>query len=465
MSSLARVFLSIAVIAALALWVMLPVRFDVVAPRLGSPAIAESGEAIDVEIVTSVPLWQPDWRIWLQSSQYKGEAAHRIKLAVNQRQSSIQKQILRVNAPSELPAGSYSLIVSDGTTEQLRAKAVHIIHEVPQQISIVQFADLPELGEKAKGDQRLQDIIDEINIVNPELVLMTGDIAYGGSWQQYRLLVQAMERINAPVIAAPGNHEYQGWAAFLTLVGSPHHSVKYGPYQIISLNSGHGRDQLTEAQYAWFQQAIADSDGQILLVQIHHPLFHRPDLRGFVGNHVSDMALAFKQLNVPIVLSGHWHGDAVYDDQGKERRDSWQFDGTPYVVTTAAGADLREKYATSPLHHGYRLIRLQKDVLLNYTYDMDGDGIRDATSSIPLGRLKAERQDATTIMVKNELNESFERALIRFIVPGHGNDLMPNTGSIVNQSVTYDATIYDVQFRLEQNSQQQISLINRANAL
>lgn len=466
MSALLRTMLSLVSLIAMALWVVMPFRFDVVTPRLGIPAIvqssAQTGNVFDVTIKTSVASLftgkTAAWQVWLQPWETTKDKPDRISLSVAHKTSSFQQDILHVNMPDKVPEGSYSLVISDGQTEQLRPRAVHVIGLVPPQISIVQFADLPELGEKAKGDQRLQEIIDEINIINPELVLMTGDIAYGGSWQQYQLLIKAMARINAPVIAAPGNHEYQGWAAFLTLLGSPYHSVRYGPYQIISLNSGHGRDQLTESQYAWLQQAIIKSAGRVPLVQLHHPLFRRPELHGTLGNHVPDLARTFQQLKVPIVLSGHWHGDAVYDEQGKERRDTWQFTGTPYVVTTAAGADLRKDYATSPMHHGYRLIRLQGDRLLNYTYDMDGDGQRDATSSIPLGKLTAVQQDTRTILVDNKLNEAFEHALVRFEVPGEVRELRPDTGTLVRVSRENGSTYYDVQLAIAPRSQQYVTL-------
>ena len=437
------------------LWVMLPVRFDVVAPRIGMPVIVKAGTTIEIKINSTLPFWRPQWQVHLALREQL------TPLEVTDLKINFNKQFVSVQIPETIGLASYSLVVSDGKNEIFRPKAVHVVSKFPDQISIVQMADLPTLG-RGDGDQRLQQIIDEINIINPNLVLMTGDIAYGGTWDQYHRLLAAMEKINAPVIAAPGNHEYEGWAGFLTLLGEPYHSVQFGHLQFISLNSGHGRDQLTESQYRWLETELDKLVGRIPIIQLHHPMHHRPDLRGYVATHVSHMVQAFKAMGVPIVLSGHWHGDAVYDENGNDRRDSWDFPGTPYVVTTAAGADLREKYSSSPLHHGYRLIYLDKGKLVSYTYDMDGDGQRDATSSIPMGKLRSVPQNNSSILVENELNESFSNARVQISIPGNNVNLVPDHGKLVNRYNYHDRSYYEVEFPLAANSKQRIELIDKS---
>jgi hypothetical protein len=445
--------ISFLIIVLIALWAMLPARFEVLGPRLGVPAIVRSGDALQVSIHTSIPLWRPHWQVWLE---HRGK---RVAIKDVLHKARFNTATLSFSVPATLNAGSYSLVVSDGSQEQRRPDAIHIVSHFPDAVSIVQLADLPTLGNH-DGDRRMQQLVDEINIINPDLVLMTGDVAYGGQWQQYRLLLAAMARINAPVIAAPGNHEYEGWAAYLTLLGTPYHRVSYGKLQIISLNSGHGRDQLTETQYAWLQDVFRHLDGRTPLVQLHHPVQHRAGLHGFVANHVQDMVEMFRASAVPIVLSGHWHGDAVYDETGQDRRDTWNFPGVPYVTTTTAGADLREDYASSPVHHGYRLIRLDHGKLVSYTYDMDGDGRRDATSSIPVGKLHSTQQDATGVKVINDLNEDFDSARVMIKVPGNQKDLRPDQGRLVEQYQQDDASVYVIEMPLPAQSQQEVHLLN-----
>lgn len=456
----AKTLASVAIVILIALWALLPTRFDVISPRLGMPAIVQGGDTVQLTLRTSTPLWRPDWRVWL------GRRGKRIPVTDTQIATQFTTATLSFSVPATLSAGAYSLIVTDGggDREQVRPKALHVVANFPDQVSIVQMADLPTLGGDGKGDRQFQQIINEINIINPNLVLMTGDVAYGGHWDQYKRLLAAMEDINAPVIAAPGNHEYEGWAGYLTLLGKPFHSVRYGKLEFINLNSGHGRDQLTETQYAWLQGTLQQRDGRIPVLQIHHPLFHRPSLHGFLVNHVHDVAALVKQSSVPIVLSGHWHGDAVYDDTGRDRRDTWDFPGTPYVVTTTAGADLRKAYASSPLHHGYRLIRLDHGKLVSYTYDMDGDGRRDPTSSIPVGKLRSAQPDSRSAWIENQLHEEFSHARAVIKVPCDEPGLVPDTGHIVERYQADNATIYVIELALPANSRREIHLRTKDQA-
>ena len=186
----------------MAMWVMLPTRFDVVAPRMGMPVIVNSGSTIEVRIRSTLPYRQVAWQVSLALRDQL------IPLEIIQQKTSFNKHLISVRLPESIDTTGYSLIVSDGEKKIIRPQAVHVVPGLSNQISIVQMADLPTLG-RGDGDQRLQLIIDEINIVNPNLLLMTGDIAYGGTWRQYHRLLAAMEKINAPIIVAPGNHEYE----------------------------------------------------------------------------------------------------------------------------------------------------------------------------------------------------------------------------------------------------------------
>ena len=98
-----------------------------------------------------------------------------------------------------------------------------------------------------------------------------------------------------------------------------------------------------------------------------------------------------EQHDVPMVLAGHWHGDALYDGEGVDRRDTWDFPGTKFVVTTTAGTDLRPEWSTAPARFGYRVVEVEGDQVRSYTYDVEGDGTRHFSASHPLGELEIER--------------------------------------------------------------------------
>jgi predicted phosphodiesterase len=448
-----KLALTIILIAVAAYWMMFPLRVEILTPRLGIPVITQAGERIQPVIKTSLPFFYPamQWRLSNGENQYplQSVSSH----------SGLATKVFDLQLPDNIPNGAYSLIADSGGGDFMeQRKTVHVIDSVPDDFSIVQLADLPTLGGNESGDALLQQIISEINIINPNVVLFTGDIAYGGGWDQYRRLIDSMAKVDAPVIAVAGNHEYEGWAGYLHYFVEPYHIVDYGPYAFISLNSGHSRDQMTQSQLQWLRKQFRQLQDKTPIVQIHHPVHHDKGQHGYVHVNADKLEALFKRYGVPIVLSGHWHGDMVFDEQGRQRRDTWDFPGTPYVTTTTAGADLREDYSASPLHHGYRLIRLKNTKLQTYTYDYDGDGQRDAAASIPVGKLNVTDTGDNTITIRNDLNESLPNAKVTISVAETPTALRPTRGKIVGYRELDGKTLVDILVDLPANSKTTISL-------
>lgn len=412
--------------------------------------MTQAGESMTVRMRSSVPFYFPKAQLVLKN-QYDSFALH-----INSREVKFNTQTIEVTLPQQLPLGAFTLAWErEHNVPVSNPKAVHIVDADFNDFSVVQFADLPTFGGDEKGDRLFHQMISEVNIINPDVVLLTGDIAYGGSWDQYQRLVDAAATFDAPVIAVAGNHEYEGWAGYLTHFVEPYHAVDYGPYKFISINSGHSRDQLTESQYQWLLAQFRSLQEQTPIVQIHHPVLHKEGQRGYVRAKAPQLVRLFKKYNVPIIVSGHWHGDSVFDETGQERRDTWDFPGPAYVVTTTSGADLRPAYSASPLHYGYRLLRFANGELLSYTYDYDGDGARDAdaAASIPVGHLNVIATDTNTVTVKNDLNEALPNAKVQVRALNANIKLKPDIGRLVRMvkkgADVYYEVIVDIPARSE----------------
>jgi hypothetical protein len=89
--------------------------------------------------------------------------------------------------------------------------------------------------------------------------------------------------------------------------------------------------------------------------------------------------------NVAIVLSGHWHQDAVYDGEGQLRDDTSDFPGTKFVVTTALGDSIRRVTRWPHKYFGYRILDFEEGRLIRYTHDPEGKGLKPPIFSTPLG--------------------------------------------------------------------------------
>ncbi|MBI1752463.1 MAG: metallophosphoesterase [Acidobacteria bacterium] len=370
-----------AALALLAVGLPLKTRLD--APRFGAPAIVPAGKAFEVSFATSLPFvpWRAaagalerQWGLRLE------QGGRRI---LSHRQSGNQHWITLAD-PTPV-AGALRLPV-DGLEHWSEGA-------VPDRLVLVHVADFPSTGREAM----LERFVDEMAVLKPHAVLASGDLAYDSSAEWYTFLVGQLRRLEVlgiPVIACPGNHERGGWARYLNTFGlNTTHRVNLGPFAILSLDSAHGRDRLTPSQFQWFQDQLDHLEGRVPLIQLHHPVF--PPGPAIHGNGEKSGGPLFGyrdglvklcvERQVPIVLTGHWHQDAVFDATGRFRDDTADFPGTKFVVTTALGDALRRVTRWPLSYYGYRILVTEKGRLLRYTQDLPGQPSPTPIASTPSG--------------------------------------------------------------------------------
>ena len=280
--------------------------------------------------------------------------------------------VLSVLLPN-LPDGAYSLRLRTKTQNLLLPKAVFLRREWPVVLHIAQIADLPPPG----SEPLMRRFVADMQRRRPDAVLVSGDINYTGTESNIQFLYGQLALLDAPVIVAAGNHEREAWHRYLRVFGARDHRVNFGPLAIFSLDSAHGRDALTPSTWGWLQQEMTHLDGRTPLIQLHHPVFppgHSASSESSgTGGYLRGYRRAFLSLcekyHVSVVLSGHWHQDAVFDQLGNFRSDRIDFPGTKYVVTTALGAEARKVFADSPVRNGYRWLEFANGQLISYSSD------------------------------------------------------------------------------------------------
>lgn len=341
-----------ALAAAALLAVGWPVRGVVDRPRTGIPLSRAAGVSQTVQVRTSLPYLLPD-------SVKTGWPGLRPSWRLNRAEFTLP--------PQPMPA-----------TERIR---------------MVQVADLIVPGTEPLMDQ----FVAEMAVVKPQILLVTGDVCYQETEAWYRMMVgylRRLEDMGIVVIVAPGNHERKGWPLYLRHFGPVvTYRTDVGPLAILTLDSGHGRNQLTPSQMGWLWNELDHLDGRTPVIQIHHPVFPAGEAKhgeaGGSGGYLRSFQRDFVELctrkGVAIVLSGHWHADAVFDATGRLRDDAVDSPGTRFVVTTTLGSERRRVTRWPQVQYGYRILEFQAGRLVRYTQDMDGDGRPDPIASTPLG--------------------------------------------------------------------------------
>jgi 3',5'-cyclic AMP phosphodiesterase CpdA len=339
----------------------------------------------------------------------------------------------------------YDLVVTaDGGIEDTTWNAVRVIPELKDDYYFVHITDSHlvthlyyyESGADTDTSEidDLREVINDINIINPEFVLFTGDIINEGELEEfldkrYYTRTQALlTEFEVPVYLASGNHDIGGWddspppdgnarrnwwrffgwkRCDSPPPGAPwytqNYSFHYGPVHYIGLEAyinydgwrygTYGGKSFTSGQMQWLGDEIDANPGSAA-----HVLFYHRDF----SNQIN-----LNSLGADMALWGHTHRN---DDDFSHPHDI----GTD---NTCDGA------------RAYRLIRVSGGTLQpTYTVDAGSDGSNLEVDFFPGndGTYYSVRADIT-----NDLSERFEHGLIRVLMPNEPGTLNVTGGTLL----------------------------------
>ncbi len=161
----------------------------------------------------------------------------------------------------------------------------------------------------------LEALIEEINQSRPELVVLAGDLTDKGLAYQYQEAKRWIDRIQAPLLLTPGNHDSRnvGYVHFEELFG-PRYRVHRlpGVYLVAADSSEPDLDEgrIGRTIYPWLEEALkAAPEGDVKVFVTHHHLLPVPGA-GRERNILQDAGDLLKLLvdhGVHLVLTGHKH--------------------------------------------------------------------------------------------------------------------------------------------------------------
>lgn len=253
----------------------------------------------------------------------------------------------------------FSLNINAGETIQIN----------PTQPSNTEDDNYVILGDSRDGYETFDEIIAQVNALNPAFVIDNGDLVYSGKPNQYRIFDQMASALSATLCTTLGNHDIRtnGRDTYTKLYGPAYYSFDYGDNHFIFLDSSRGYNEMQaipEEQYTWLERDLQNAQGKRIYVISHIPStdprsglqpneieaytdkvkqeggFVEQKLEAYSENAAIDHgfrenqeALKFEslmsQFNVTAVYLSHIHS---YFDFEK--------DGVRYVISGGAGAEL-----------------------------------------------------------------------------------------------------------------------------
>lgn len=354
---------------------------NIVYPLLATPAIKEKGTKLTVQVDTKGK--EPaDWDVKInqtENSRVEGEftlpVTHVEKGESHWKDSSSIYNVT-VSIPEDIAENLYDLEIgytANGTrVKDEEPNSVKVINEFKKDFTFIHLtdihvgsprnisdpADATEAGmwnpDESKRWLYLQKTIEQVNLLKPDFVVMTGDLMFGQLNPQeyiyeYEETYRMLKKFNVPVYIVPGNHDLYAQDATLAdgakyweqYFGPQYFSFDYGSYaHMIGYNSfdwhkfdrqGHGSlsvptwgGQIRDKQMDWIKQDL-EKNGQTAsgeqvrgLFSHHNPIWRDKDIWPSSDPEVSEYWQEYDAQHNPQNLSTLVKGEKLgikYDQQ------------------------------------------------------------------------------------------------------------------------------------------------------
>ncbi len=415
-------------------------------PLINIPAIVERDSSF--EITCGAPSGISNWSAELISPYARSD----VELTAMFYDGATSRWLLQARVPAQTPMGLYHLVVNaSGGIGDTTAQSVRVIDQPKEDFYFVHLTDthIPERGGSTLPF--LEEIIQEINIINPEFVLISGDYVNRSYRDQMEIGQLMLERFQVPVFLTSGNHDigdgmkpwwdFFGWN-YLNTSDTTHwsggpvtqdYSFDYGNLHLVAPMTWvnyinfqywtYGYHSMIPSQIDWLHQDLSSLEGNPFVVMFYHYDF------GWYDDQ-PQMPQFFNQYGVDLALWGHTHHEAEYQD------------GPTLSLNTAAAQSASG---------GFRLLKFQDGQLTGHPHlwngndiSLDFSGPNDGTSTF------------NTATIANSHNVSFEHALVRFQMP---SGEYPVQGGQILQTIDLgNLKVYEVEVQVPANGQAEVTI-------
>jgi 3',5'-cyclic-AMP phosphodiesterase len=179
---------------------------------------------------------------------------------------------------------------------------------------IVQLSDL-HCGQQFFLPQHLERAIAEVNEMEPDIVVISGDLTSNGFKEEYVLAREYLNRVECDaMVVIPGNHDSRnvGYVHFEELFGDRNSVLRVGEATVVAVDSSEpdlDNGQIGRGRYRWIEEMFGQFAAELRVFVLHHHLLPVPGTgreRNIV-NDAGDTLECLQRAQVDLVLSGHKH--------------------------------------------------------------------------------------------------------------------------------------------------------------
>ena len=226
---------------------------------------------------------------------------------------------------------------------------------------IAHISDLHITGENFVKEWG-ENLIKILNEIEPDIVVITGDLTDDGYIHEYEVVKDYLDRINAKKLVVPGNHDARnkGYEIFEEIFGTRYPFYENDVVAILGIDSsepdiddGHiGREN-----YPIIKEKL--SKNKIKIMALHHHLIPIPGTgrERNIPIDAGDVLQLCMELKIDFVLSGHKHLPW-----------KWKLEDT-YFITAGTACSRRLKGKSYP---SFNLIEINEKIKLKEINVMKG---------------------------------------------------------------------------------------------
>lgn len=237
-----------------------------------------------------------------------------------------------------------------------------------KEFSFIVFGDFRPSRRDIPYHEAFLKIMREIEMINPDFAVSTGDAyyGYGGSFQRFKNEIEYFEaiarRLSTPFFNVIGNHELGGGGKREDYIrerfGNLYGSFDFGNSHFIILNTEEkGKEgMIMGEQLEWLKKDLENNkEATNIFVFMHRPMYSIIDPDLVFGKSFRDrenrnyLHSLFKRFKVKAVFAGHEH---LYSET--------IIDGIRYVVTGGGGSPLYQSPKGGGFFH-YIIVNVRGD--------------------------------------------------------------------------------------------------------
>lgn len=394
--------------------------FEIIYPKNSFPAIVEKGSSFEI-IIENVHFSKIEAKIETAYEPIEDEIYLEIENI-----SKGEKIYIKAKIPEKAPPELYNLtVIVDGAARK-EARAINVVENISGNFKFAHISDLhvgdprgATINFKEKiGSRAIKKCIEEINLIKPDFVIITGDLVFGARYEEeYEKLYEILQEFDVPTYICPGNHDgyvnkQDGFELWSRYFGFKNYSFNYGKAHFIMINSydWDKKDRIAfsflplnwggcidDGQIEWIEEEMKKGNYSIKFICLHHnPLWDTENNsllgKGYYGRE--KILEIIKNYRVNFVLAGHIHAD-----------DITFFENTTFITTTTPSSSCKDYW-------GYRIIEFRNWSIFSFNY-------KEPKYSIPSYMLNCTYEGDRRARIENNLDINLTVHLKFFVEKGN----------------------------------------------